>query len=41
MTANKYSGVIQLNDLDDFIGPGLVSNIIYFLLKFFQMIILN
>ena len=24
MSASKYSGVVQLNDLDDFIGPGLV-----------------
>ena len=23
MSSSKYSGVIQLNDLNDFIGPGL------------------
>ena len=33
MSASKYSGVVQLNDLDDFIGPGLVL-LLFVYLKF-------
>jgi hypothetical protein len=25
MTSNKFSSIVQLNDLNDFIGPGQVS----------------
>lgn len=26
--SSKFSGIIQINDLDDFIGPGQVNHII-------------
>lgn len=35
--SSKFSGIIQLNDLDDFIGPGQVLDIILEIFAFINL----